>query len=305
MRIGISLPTSSVPSIAFTLDGTSLAVADDTGRVWAVSVSDGNVTKLREAASRKQVSRVALSNDASLFVTVEREGAIVIWELPSGHRLQAFDFPRNYVGPLEISASGGWIATAAETDFVLLCNIANGSHKRLPTGFVPFAIAISPRGDSIASWSWGNHSPTVLDVASRQSSTPRTAGRRSGLEAAVFSPDGRLLATGAADGPIALWILETMELVTEIDGHKTRVGSLAFSPDSRMLVSGGDDHQVRLWDVASGAELATLESHRSTVRKVCVSSDGSILATCATADDGISEVFLWRATAAGSGPNRP
>ena len=163
---------------------------------------------------------MALSNDASLFVTVEREGAIVIWELPSGRRLQAFGFPGNYVGPLEISTNGGRIATAAETDFVSIYNIATGSHTRLRTGFSPFDVAFSPRGDWIASWAWGSHSPTVLDIASRQSSTPDAQGRNSRIEAAVFSPDGRLLATGASDGAIVFWNLETMELVTEIDGAR-------------------------------------------------------------------------------------
>src|SRR5262245_43708992 len=46
----------------------------------------------------------------------------------------------------------------------------------------------------------------------------------------AFSPDGKLLATAAGDGPIRLWEVATGRRVATLRGHRRGVNSLAFSP---------------------------------------------------------------------------
>ncbi len=97
----------------------------------------------------------------------------------------------------------------------------------------------------------------------------------------VFSPDGKLLASG--DGSmVKIWKVGTGQEAQRID-NTAKVESLAFFPDSQWLVVGGGN-TLKFWEVATGkqpyAGLAT------TVNSVAVHPDGMMLAV-AESDGGI------------------
>jgi serine/threonine protein kinase len=92
------------------------------------------------------------------------------------------------------------------------------------------------------------------------------------VRAVAYSPDGLLLATGAADGIIRLW-QGTAERGSMSSGAGVTY-ALAFSPDGSQLISGHDDGSVRLWDVASRQEIAQYGGHTAAVRGVAFSPDG-------------------------------
>lgn len=114
-------------------------------------------------------------------------------------------------------------------------------------------------------------------------------GHSSGVEAVVFSPDGRLLLTGSWDSTARLWETDTGRELRSFVGHSDRITSVAYSPDGRFILTGSKDATARLWDVTSGKELHRFEGHSDFVRGVAFSPDGRYVLT----GSGDGTARLW------------
>lgn len=68
----------------------------------------------------------------------------------------------------------------------------------------------------------------------------------------ALSPDGSLLAVGAADNAVYLWRVDSAGATRlgTLTGFENYVYALAFSPSGEVLAGGSTDKTVRLWDVA-------------------------------------------------------
>ncbi|MEG4346130.1 NACHT domain-containing protein [Microcoleus sp. A003_D6] len=99
------------------------------------------------------------------------------------------------------------------------------------------------------------------------------------VRSVIFSPDGKLLATGDSDGVVRLWEASSCREILTCKGHTNIVESVAFSPDGKILASGSYDKTIRLWDASSGECLKVLQGHSESVMSVTFNPDGNILAS--------------------------
>ena len=70
----------------------------------------------------------------------------------------------------------------------------------------------------------------------------------------AFSPDGRDVVAGCADGQVYLWDPETGDSTVCKEAHTGGVRCVAFSADGRLAASGGDDGVTRLWNAKDGSQ---------------------------------------------------
>ena len=71
---------------------------------------------------------------------------------------------------------------------------------------------------------------------------------------AAFSPDGKILALGSADGTLRTWDVKSGKEVRKWQAGQAGFNVLAYSPDGKILASRTDDLVVRLWDSDTGKE---------------------------------------------------
>ncbi len=93
------------------------------------------------------------------------------------------------------------------------------------------------------------------------------------INAVVFSPDGKTLASASDDQTVKLWELSTGNVLRTFRGHTSNVTSCDFSPDGNNIVSGSNDETVRVWDVASGKERLRINPKGSDERQTLLPAD--------------------------------
>src|SRR5262249_53802050 len=130
------------------------------------------------------------------------------------------------------------------------------------------AVAVFPDGQTLA-WVVEDGPVCLVDMTGK----PRVLAE-GGVNTLALSPDGKLLATGGADG-VKLWDPATATLVAKVPDTPF-CQCLAFAPDGKTLASGGDRKDIHLIDVSKAVVRSTLPG-QAIVWSVAFSPDGSTL----------------------------
>jgi WD40 repeat protein len=67
-----------------------------------------------------------------------------------------------------------------------------------------------------------------------------------------LSPDGSVVACGAANGEVRIFKMENGQRIAQIKSEQGPVFAIAFSSDGARIATGGYDGRIRLYNAANG-----------------------------------------------------
>ncbi|MDR0345960.1 MAG: hypothetical protein LBI49_23185, partial [Nocardiopsaceae bacterium] len=229
------LLTATSAQGAFSPDGTTLAVADNSGKIYLWNLATRRVTATVPASRYcAPLCPIAFSPDGTMLAVGQSDpsgdrGHVYLWNLAARRWAGTLTDPGRGIGSLAFGRNG-ILAVGADDDHAYLWDVAarrltgtiappinvaagNASISKGPKGGGPYpgpgyfdkstTAALSPDGTTLAidvSFGYGTyvyHAATRNRVATLP--YPYPAGRYHFAAGLVFSPDGTMLAVDAAD----------------------------------------------------------------------------------------------------------
>jgi WD40 repeat protein/serine/threonine protein kinase len=183
-----------------------------------------------------------------------QDGKVTIWDAQGGQQLFQFQAHKNHARSVAYSPDGRLLATATWNGKVKIWDV-----QTFVQGRAPSPLHTLRSGPDVIFWR------------------------------AVFSPDGRCLATSGNrrasqgrvyPGEIKIWDPVSGKELCTLEGSEERAWSaLAFSPDSQWLATGHKDKSLNIWDVRTGRKKRSFRGHTVAVQCVAFSPDGRFLAS--------------------------
>ena len=150
------------------------------------------------------------------------------------------------------------------------------SIERDADGYIPYAVHLSGRQVSIPA-SYFYFEDKYRDVPGITNLS------------VLFSPDGKIVASGGGDGVIQLWRLDGRPICKPIYTQQRSITSLSFSGDGKLIASGGGNGTIRLWGIDGNPVLKPISGHTRYITSISFSPDGKSIASSGA--DGM--VRLW------------
>jgi len=276
---------------ALSRDGRWLATGSSDGRARILDAASLSV--LHVLPHTGFVLAVSFSPDGQTLLTGGADKIARLWDVRSGESIGPAAFHQQRVTAVAFSPDGTRILTASNDGVCQLRRRRNTGSRylELAHGAGAGVVHISPDGRTALSGTKPFNRP-LGEVQFWDIFTGQSLGRvthKGIITSAVFSPDGRIVATASADQTALLVDVASGKMLCPPLRHEGWVHAVAFNPQGTRILTGCDDMAARLWDVPTGRYLDRSFRHEQAVVAVAFSPDGTLALTGSA--DGTAK--LW------------
>ncbi|TDD79200.1 BTAD domain-containing putative transcriptional regulator [Actinomadura rubrisoli] len=273
-----------VRSVTFSPDDRLIASASWSGtvNVWDAAKRD----RLHALRGRLRSAEVAVFSPDGSILAAAGDGAVHLWNPRTGRLRARLPGHAKNVADLDFSPDGSRLASAGSDGTVRLWRSAIEALTDAPPKLEEDAllcVAGAPSGPFLATG--GLNGDVRLHSEGPEG---RVLGvHRGRVHSVAFSADGRELASGGADGRLAVWPMDPGAPSSVLAELGVAVRAVAYAPDGR-LASAGHDGILRIWDTRAAKAIGAWSTGAEQITAVAWSPDGRHIVSAGT--DGIIRI---------------
>ncbi len=184
------------------------------------------------------VQCAALSSDSRRLALANEQ--IWLWDIEQGHLLGTLAPPAGLTRCLAFRPDNDILVSGMDTGNILFWRTDNPAHT-----IAPFAML---------------------------------QAHRQAVQHLAFAPNGRILASFAADRRLRLWDTLDRSLLNELPHPRANLTCMAFHPQRDLLVTGAGDQVIRFWQFQHTHSLAEWQSPKTGLECLAFHPQGNALA---------------------------
>ena len=242
--------TSGIEAVSITSDGRRAVSGsyDDTVRVWDVE------TRECEGVLGGHISwnsAISITMDGKRAVSGGSDNTVWVWDLEMGECERVLEGHTKDVRAISITPNGKRAVSGGSDTTVRVWDLETGECEWVLEGHTELITEVITPHES-----WDIGAPML--------------GANNNVNAVSITPDGRRAVSGADDGTVRVWNLETRKCERVLKGHTSRISAVGITQDGRWAVSGSYDDTVRVWDLEAGecegVQKGLLKGHKAQIR---------------------------------------
>jgi WD40 repeat protein len=277
--------------VALSPDGKTLVTGGlglPTLRLW----DTGTGKEVHQLKGKWGFLTVTFSPDGKILLSGGQDGSLRLWDVASGKERHRFQDSGGWMLSVAFSPDGQSVA-GADGRCVRSWETATGKNLAPAPGLLQMvdSITLSPDGKFLASASHNDpHSLRLWETVTGREI--RVFADPGGSRFAVFSADGKWLASAGFGGTTCIWETAAGKQRYCLDAQEIVTHAVVFAADGKTLLSAGSAPAIRRWDLSTGKSLPPLGSHAGGVKALALSPGGKVLAS----GGWDKTIRLWDAT---------
>lgn len=201
---------------------------------------------------------------------------------------------RATIKDIALTSDGRRLVSAGDDKVIRVWNLSTNKTERMIRGFSGpghsgkyFTIELSPNAKLLAAAGWMDEAdvfePCCGDIRIFDFGTGKQLAllkeHTNSVYDVSFSPDGKLLVSGGADGRAVVWDVANWRPVFSVDAHMQRISKVDFTADGSAIITAGFDGRVARWAIGKTDPKWRLAAHDVRIHAMALSPTADLVAT--------------------------